>query len=162
MSPTLTVSIPACIICFAHSEQGGRPAIYKVAPSHSLPAWMRAFLSACTTYLYFVSLSCSLSSESSIPLGNPLYPVDLISLSLTTTAPTLVEGSLLQDATSTAISRNLLSHFHFFRIFCFALECFLDSKDNLCGCGFPSFPVSVDVDVVWVPVSFIAMFVLYF
>ncbi len=78
-----------------------------------------AFSSAWQISGYFFSRFVNLSSSSSMPRGNPLNPVERISLSSpTTTQPTLVEGSLLHKEMCLASSMNLKSHLLLIRTKC--------------------------------------------
>lgn len=100
-----TCLIPALISIFAHWEQGGM-VVYKVAPRVDTPwsaAWITAFCSAwIQTQVSSRSPDLSFplsrsehllqppSSQFGIPWGVPLYPVAMILLSCTKTAPTLL------------------------------------------------------------------------
>lgn len=104
--------IPLCTISPAQTLQGAAGQVYIVQPVRSRVAKSRAFASACTIILYFFSRSTILSGESVTPLGSPLNPNETTRSSWsTTTAPTLVLGSLLHCEMCAASSRNLLSHF---------------------------------------------------
>src|SRR5690242_7768893 len=69
-----------------------------------------ALRSACSVHRYFAGRWWRASTSSAAPRGNPLYPVDRISLAgPTITQPTFRLRSLLHDATSRAISMKRVS-----------------------------------------------------
>src|SRR5215471_14519432 len=106
--------MPDWMIALAHSTQGNH-GTYMTQPLSDTPiraALYIALRSAWELQRYFapVSRQCLASTSSRTPRGNPLKPVDLISLSgPTTTAPTRRPFSLLQRAIWCASSMNLSS-----------------------------------------------------
>lgn len=76
------------------------------------------FISACTVYLYLISLLFNLSSVSFIFLGKPFQPVaNIIFFGDTTVAPILDEGSRDQEETSLATPKNLKCQYKLFDMF---------------------------------------------
>src|SRR5208283_3219376 len=110
-------SIPACSMCTQHLSQDKKGQVYSVHPSRGSRENRTAFISECTIRLYFSSLLLYISGVSGMPIGNPLKPTETtVLLGLTITAPVCVLGSLLQEATSLAISRKRRSHLFWLKL----------------------------------------------
>lgn len=112
----------APLIAFVHSTQGSSVQ-YNVAPLRSALAYRIAFSSAwieiqfsyeilagCSSYVNFPRGQAPAVAQPNSPAGAPLYPVEMMRLSIVMTHPTIRRVQSARSATVCAIARKYSSH----------------------------------------------------